>query len=70
MATFKAYTTIEQSKKLAEILPLESADYFVSEECELTCRHVTTVEKLQKILDVCGLDTNISSYLSHRDPFI
>lgn len=26
MATIRAYTTIEQSKKLAEILPLESAD--------------------------------------------
>lgn len=26
MATIKAYTTIEQSRKLAEFLPLESAD--------------------------------------------
>ena len=26
MATIRAYTTIEQSKKLAEILPLKSAD--------------------------------------------
>lgn len=26
MATFKSYTDIEQAKKLAEILPLESAD--------------------------------------------
>lgn len=26
MATIKSYTTLEQSKKLAEILPLESAD--------------------------------------------
>jgi len=26
MATIRAYTTIEQSRKLAEILPLESAD--------------------------------------------
>ena len=26
MATIKSYTDIEQSKKLAEILPLESAD--------------------------------------------
>ena len=26
MTTIRAYTTIEQSKKLAEILPLESAD--------------------------------------------
>lgn len=28
MATIKAYTDIEQSKKLAEILPLESADMY------------------------------------------
>ena len=28
MATIKSYTDIEQSKKLAEILPLESADAF------------------------------------------
>ena len=27
MATIKSYTDIEQSKKLAEILPLESADF-------------------------------------------
>ena len=27
MATIKSYTDIKQSKKLAEILPLESADY-------------------------------------------
>lgn len=26
MATIKSYTDLEQSKKLAEILPLESAD--------------------------------------------
>ena len=28
MATIKAYTDLEQSKKLAEILPLETADMF------------------------------------------
>lgn len=28
MATIKSYTDLEQSKKLAEILPLESADCF------------------------------------------
>lgn len=30
MATIRAYTTIEQSKVLAEILPLESADMYYS----------------------------------------
>lgn len=28
MATIKSYTSLEQSKKLAEILPLESADLY------------------------------------------
>ena len=28
MATIKSFTTLEQSKKLAEILPLESADMY------------------------------------------
>lgn len=32
----KAYTDIEQSKKLAEILPLESADMFYNEEQDET----------------------------------
>ena len=31
MATIKSYTDLEQSKKLAEILPLESADMFYYE---------------------------------------
>lgn len=30
MATIKGYTTLEQSRKLAEILPLESADMYYS----------------------------------------
>lgn len=28
MATIKAYTDLEQSKKLVEILPIESADMY------------------------------------------
>ena len=35
MATIRAYTTIEQSRKLAEILPLESADMWWS-RCTIT----------------------------------
>ena len=35
MATIKSYTDIEQSKKLAEILPLESADMYWS-RCTIT----------------------------------
>ena len=31
MTTIKSYTDIEQSKKLAEILPLESADMYYME---------------------------------------
>ena len=34
MAAIRAYTTIEQSRKLAEILPLESADMCYSLPCE------------------------------------
>lgn len=37
MATIKSYTDLEQSKKLAEILPLESADmkwFFLKEEID------------------------------------
>ena len=36
MATIKSHTDIEQSKKLAEILPLESADMFYNEEPDET----------------------------------
>lgn len=39
MATIKSYTDLEQSKKLAEILPLESADmkwFFWKEEIDST----------------------------------
>jgi len=31
MATIKSFTSLEQSKKLAEILPLESADMFIAD---------------------------------------
>ena len=36
MATIRSYTTIEQSKALAKILPLESADmyYFIADSLE------------------------------------
>lgn len=37
MATIKSYTDLEQSKKLAEILPLESADmYWLNRHIDLT----------------------------------
>ena len=36
MATIKSYTDIEQSRKLAEILSLESADMFYYEELDET----------------------------------
>lgn len=35
MATIRSYTTIEQSRKLAEILPIESADMYYEEVCNL-----------------------------------
>ena len=43
MATIKAYTTIEQSLKLAEILPLESADMYYA--CGAVAPDVMTSDK-------------------------
>lgn len=43
MATMKAYTTIEQSRKLAEILPLESADMSYSFNFNLETYESSTV---------------------------
>ena len=45
MATIKSYTDIEQSKKLAEILPLESADMYIYKNTffgALSCFNGTT----------------------------
>lgn len=54
MATIKSYTDIEQSRKLAEILPLESADMH-SEAVEINGDMVFVV--------VCGIgDKNKSNY--------
>ena len=50
MATIKSYTDIEQSKKLAEILPLESAD---NEIVSFGDRYgIKTVIMLKETLDV------------------
>ena len=35
MATIKSYTDLNQSRKLAEILPIESADMYYEEVCNL-----------------------------------
>ncbi len=43
MAKIKSFTDIEQSRKLAEILPLESADMCYVEEEELQGYHMETV---------------------------
>jgi len=47
MATIKSYTNIEQSKKLAEILPLESADMYYM---ETSCNNYTigALQRLEK----------------------
>ena len=45
MATIKSYTDIEQAKKLAEILPLESADMYYME----TSPNNYTVSILQRL---------------------
>ena len=43
MATIKSFTDLEQSKKLAEILPLESADMYYS--CGAVAPNVMTSDK-------------------------
>ena len=47
MATIKSYTSLEQSKKLAEILPLESADMYYM---ETSCNNYTigVLQRLEK----------------------
>ena len=46
MATIKSYTDIEQSKKLAEILPIESADmyYFLDPTPAGNIYHIVTTQ--------------------------
>lgn len=54
MATIRAYTTIEQSRKLAEILPLESADmYWLNRHIDLTETkyEVFVIDKSNKYVD-------------------
>ena len=41
MTTIKSYTDIEQSKKLVEILPLESADMYYSEDNTIYAKTLT-----------------------------
>lgn len=51
MATIKSYTDLEQSRKLAEILPLESADMFYRNngiDVKLMWEH-----NAQKVTDPC-----------------
>lgn len=40
----KAYTDIEQSKKLAEILPLESADMYYPNRTDIKCHGALPIE--------------------------
>lgn len=54
MATIKSYTDIEQSRKLAEILPLESADmYWLNRHIDLTETkyEVFVIDKSNKYID-------------------
>ena len=51
MATIKSYTDLEQSKKLAEILPIESADMFYRDngiDVKLMWEHIA-----QKVTSPC-----------------
>ena len=75
MATIKSYTDIEQSKKLAEILPIESADmywdydvrkheYYTMVMDELFDDTCIRAWSLASLLDVLPNNENISTNLS------
>ena len=52
MATIKSYTSLEQSKKLAEILPIESADmYYPNHSFENYYSPIPHVGKLSAMYD-------------------
>ena len=57
MATIKSYTTIEQSHKLAEILPLESADMKILPFTEREYRIVPIND-----IAVCGREDEIYTW--------
>jgi len=44
MATIRAYTTIEQSRKLAEILPVESADMYYPNRIDIKYQGALPIE--------------------------
>jgi hypothetical protein len=65
MATIKSYTDLEQSKKLAEILPIESADMCWTNHCYGNIRSSITVssktieeykELLERFADLTDID--------------
>lgn len=60
---YKIYTTIEQSKKLTEILPLESADmyYALSEDESM---NMINLGKLQGFFDKTQVSWSLSALLS------
>ena len=55
MATIRAYTDLDQSKKLAEILPLESADmiYTMTNGYHTPFIRIETIQEMDKD-DVCA----------------
>ena len=75
MGTLKSYTDLEQSKKLAEILPLESADMFwyrdaVTTEVNPRIMNYTQVPKLQSMYySPCWSLTALLNYLREIDYF-
>ena len=54
MARIKSYTDIEQSKKLAEILPLETADYYHAAD--------TGVVIIAPYITYCGEERCVPAY--------
>ncbi len=75
MATIKAFSDLEQSKKLAEILPLESADmlfqlgedkYADSIRVPLTKKHW---EQMMPDINPCWSLAALLNYLKSKDKF-
>ena len=56
MATIKSYTDLEQSKKLAEILPLESADMCYIQDLLAGCKYGEYRPYIGNIIPAYGQD--------------
>jgi hypothetical protein len=54
----KSYTDLEQSRKLAEILPIESADMFCEKKSTWSEEDEYIIEEIEAIIDAYVLEEN------------